>query len=370
MVVAGSRLHAVRYKNAFNKYIKEQGYTDIHPLVAFSGTVRDPETGVEYTEPEMNVDVRTNRNNPETRLPERFDSNDYQLLLVANKYQAGFDQPKLQAMYVDKRLEGVQAVQTLSRLNRTYPGKDHPFVLDFINDREDIYASFKPYFDATSLQEVTDPQQLEEIKHEMDQMQVYHWFEVNAFAKIFYKPAAKHQRQDHARMEQELHPAVDRFKGLDEDQRQLFRDKLRRYVNTYSFLSQIMPWNDPDHEKLYSFEWFLLPHLPTGREVHIISPEDDVALRYYQLERVASDPINLDEGENVQVKSPTDVGSGKATDEEALLSSIIKVLNERFGADFTEEDRLFFEQVTEHANQDEQVVQKTSHLTPLRAWLF
>ncbi len=258
----------------------------------------------------------------------------------------------------------IKDVQTLSRLNRTYPGKDHPFVLDFVNDREDIYASFKPYFDATSLQEVSDPQQLEEIKHEMDQMQVYHWSEVDAFAEIFYKLAAKHQRQDHARMEQQLQPAVDRFKGLEEDQRQLFRDKLRGYVNIYSFLSQIMPWNDPDHEKLYSFGRFLLPHLPTGREVHIISPEDDVALRYYRLERVASDPINLDEGEDVQVKSPTDVGSGKATDKEAPLSSIIEVLNERFGTDFTEEDRLFFEQIKEHASQDEQVIH-TAKANPL-----
>jgi len=357
MVVAGSRLHAVRYMNAFNKYLKDRGYTDIHPLVAFSGTVRDPDASMEYTEPGMNTDVRTGDSIPEARLPERFDSDDYQVLLVANKYQTGFDQPKLLAMYVDKRLEGVQAVQTLSRLNRNYPGKEEPFVLDFVNEREDIYASFKPYFDATSLEEVSDPQQLEEIKHEMDQMQVYHWPEVDAFAEIFYKPVSKHQRKDHARMEQQLQPAVDRFKELEEEQQQLFRDKLRGYVNIYSFLSQIMPWSDSDHEKLYSFGRFLLPHLPTGREEHIISPEDDVALRYYRLEQVATDPINLDEGDDVEVKSPTDVGSGKATDEQAPLSSIIEVLNERFGTDFTEEDRLFFEQVTEHASQNEQVIQ-------------
>ena len=149
MVVTSSRLHAVRYKLAFERYIAENGYTDIRPLVAFSGTVQDPETGIEYTEPGMNTDVVTGKPISETQLPERFDSPDYQVLLVANKYQTGFDQPLLHTMYVDKRLDGVQAVQTLSRLNRMIPGKDAPFVLDFVNDAEDIYRAFKPYYDTT-----------------------------------------------------------------------------------------------------------------------------------------------------------------------------------------------------------------------------
>ena len=194
MVVTSSRLHAVRYMLAFERYIAENNYTDIRPLVAFSGTVKDPETGLEYTEPGMNKDCVSGKSIGEKQLPERFDSPDYQVLLVANKYQTGFDQPLLCAMYVDKRLDGVQAVQTLSRLNRKIPGKENPFVLDFVNEAEDIYKAFKPYYDATSLQEGSDPQQLEKLKHELDAAQVYFWSEVEAFARVFYKPVARQSR--------------------------------------------------------------------------------------------------------------------------------------------------------------------------------
>lgn len=365
MLVTSSRLHAVRYMLAFEKYIAENNYDDVRPLVAFSGTVRDPDSGLEFTEPGMNTDIVTGKSINESQLPERFDSNDYQILLVANKYQTGFDQPLLQTMYVDKRLAGVQAVQTLSRLNRMYPGKEAPFVLDFVNDPDDIYMAFKPYYDTTSLQDTSDPDQLETLKYEMNEMQIYHWSEVEAFAAIFYKPMEKHNIHDHARMEKHLQPAVDRFEALEsEDQRQIFRDKLRSYVNLYGFLSQIMPWTDPDLEKLYSFGRFLLPHLPTGRDVIVIRPEDDVALRYYRIERVASGAIDLDDGDMVEVKSPTDVGTGKAKDKEAPLSDIIEVINEKFGTEFTEEDRLFFEQIKEKACADDRIVQ-TANANPL-----
>ena len=365
MVVTPSRLHAVRYMLAFQKYIADNGYKDVRPLVAFSGTVKDEDTGIEYTEPGMNIDVVTGRNISESQLPERFDTNDYNVLLVANKYQTGYDQPLLQTIYVDRRLAGVQAVQTLSRLNRNYPGKEPPFVLDFVNRSDDIYAAFKPYYDVTSLQDTSDPEQLETLKHEMDEMQVYHWSEVEAFAQIFYKPLAKHSVSDHARMEKHLQPAVDRFKALeDDDQRHLFRDKLRSYVNLYAFLSQIIPWTDADQERLYSFGRFLLPHLPTGRDIVLISPEDDVALEYYRQARISSGAIDLDTGEAVEVKSPTDVGTGKAKDPPAPLSDIIGVLNERFGTEFTEEDRLFFQQIKEKACSDKRVVQ-TATANPL-----
>ncbi len=191
MVVTSSRLHAVRYMLAFQRYIGENGYTDVRPLVAFSGTVRDPETGFEYTEPGMNKDVITGKPISEAALPERFGSSDYNILLVANKYQTGFDQPLLHTMYVDKRLDEVQAVQTLSRLNRMIPGKDAPFVLDFVNEAEDIFRAFKPYYDKTELEEVSDPGALEALKHELDQVQVYYWSEIEAFAQILYKPAIR-----------------------------------------------------------------------------------------------------------------------------------------------------------------------------------
>jgi type I restriction enzyme R subunit len=357
MVVTSSRLHAVRYMQAFERYIAENKYTDIRPLVAFSGTVKDPDTGLEYTEPGMNTDCVSGKPISERQLPERFTSPDYQVLLVANKYQTGFDQPLLCAMYVDKRLDGVQAVQTLSRLNRKIPGKENPFVLDFVNEAEDIYRAFKPYYDATSLQEGSDPQQLEKLKHELDAAQVYFWSEVEAFARVFYKPVAKQSAHDHAAMQLHLQPAVDRFKAMeDEAKRSEFREKLNGYVNIYSFMSQIIPYGDPALEMLYSFGRFLLPHLPLDRDTERVKIGDEVGLQYYRLQRISSGEITLREGEPEGVKSPTDVGTGKAKEEKAPLSEIINVLNERFGTNFTEEDRFFFEQIREKATANEQVV--------------
>ena len=363
MVVTSSRLHAVRYKLAFERYIKERGYTDIRPLVAFSGTVKDPDTGLEFTEPAMNVDSVTGKPISEAQLPERFGSSDYQVLLVANKYQTGFDQPLLHTMYVDKRLDGVQAVQTLSRLNRKIPGKDDPFVLDFVNPPEDIYSAFKPYYDATSLQETSDITKLEALKHELDEAQVYHWAEVEAFAKIFYRSPDKQKAADHAAMQKQLQPAVDRFKAIEDDeQRREFREKLNGYVRVYAFMSQIVPYADPEMEMLYSYGRFLVPHLPIERDP-TIKLTDEVGLQYYRLERVSSGMINLNEGEPVGVRSPTDVGTGKAKDEKAPLSEIVTVLNDRFGTEFNEEDRLFFEQITERAAKNEQVI-KTAAANP------
>lgn len=357
MVVTASRLHAVRYKLAFEQYIKEHGYDDVRPLVAFSGTVLDPDTSLEYTEPEMNKDVVTGKPIGEKQLPERFDSSDYQILLVANKYQTGFDQPLLHTMYVDKRLDGVQAVQTLSRLNRMIPGKDEPFVLDFVNQAEDIYFAFKPYYDSTNLQESSNPEQLETLKHELNQTQIYHWSEVEAFAQIFYRAPDKQSPSDHARMERHLQPAVDRYKGVeDEEQQKAFRDKLNGYVRMYAFLSQIIPYTDAELEKLYSFGRFLAPKLPLSRTDEVLKVEEDVTLQYYRLERIYSGAINLGEGEAVGVKAPTEVGSSKAQDEKAPLSAILQVLNDRFGTEFTEADRLFFQQIREKAIHHEQII--------------
>jgi type I restriction enzyme R subunit len=365
MVVTSSRLHAVRYKLAFEAYLAEQGYTDIRPLVAFSGEVTDPETGMKYTEPGMNTDIVTGKPISEGALPARFDSPDYEILLVANKYQTGFDQPKLCAMYVDKRLDGVQAVQTLSRLNRMIPGKEAPFVLDFVNDAENIYRAFKPYYDKTELKEVSDPANLEALKHELDQAQVYHWGEVEAFTRVFYKPLERQGPADHAEMQRHLQPAVDRFKAIaDEDVREEFHEKLSGYVSVYAFLSQIVPYADPDLEMLYSFGRYLLPHLPLDRDTSVVTLGDEVALQFYRLQRIAEGPIRVSEGTPQFVKSPTEVGTGKAKDEKAPLSEIIDVLNERFGTQFTEEDRLFFQQIKEKACKSEQVRQ-TALANPL-----
>ena len=365
MVVTSSRLHAVRYLIAFKRYIAENGYTDVRPLVAFSGTVIDPDTGLQYTEPGMNMDCVSGKPISEKQLPERFSSLDYQILLVANKYQTGFDQPLLQAMYADKRLDGVQAVQTLSRLNRKIPGKDNPFVLDFVNAADDIYKAFKPYYDATSLQEKSDPQQMEALKHDLDATQVYFWSEVEAFARVLYRPLDKKSPADHAHLQRHLQPAVDRFKAMeDEEKRSDFREKLRGYVNIYAFLSQVIPYGDPALEMLYSFGRFLLPHLLLDRDLERVKLGDEVDLEYYRLQRIYSGEITLGQGDPEGVKSPTDVGTGKANDEKVPLSEIIQLLNERFATSFTEEDRLFFEQIREKASKNQQVIQ-TALANPL-----
>lgn len=364
MVVTSSRLHAVRYMLSFQEYIRENKYTDIRPLVAFSGTVKDPDTGFEYTEPAMNIDVVTGKNISEAQLPEKFDTSDYQVLLVANKYQTGFDQPLLCAMYVDKRLDGVQAVQTLSRLDRTHPGKEPPFVLDFVNEVEGIYYAFKPYYDVTTLEKPTDPGHLEILKHELNAMQVYHKSEVEAFAHIFYLPPHKQNPSDHARMEKHIQPAVDRFKALDEDHRNTFYEKLTAYVRFYAFISQIIPYSDVELEILYSFGRYLIPRLDLGNDVVNPHPEKEVELQYYRIEKIMSGAIVMDEEESVGVKSPTAVGTSKAKDENKPLSEIIATLNDRFGTEFTEEDRLFFEQIKEKACKDERVIQ-TARANPL-----
>src|SRR5258708_2520115 len=365
MVVTASRLHAVRFKLAFDRYIGENGYTDVRSLVAFSGKVTDPDTGLEYTEPGMNQDVITGKPISESQLPKRFESMDYQILLVANKYQTGFDEPLLHTMYVDKRLDGVQAVQTLSRLNRTIPAKHAPFFLYFVYDSEDIFRAFKPYYDKTGLQQASDPSSLERLKHELGQEQIYHHNEIEAFAQIFYKPKEKQSPADHAQMHKHLQPAVERVNALEDDEKkQEFRDKLSGYVQLYSFLSQIIPYGDPELEMLYSFGKLLLPHLRLSRDNTPINLSDDVELQYYRLERVYSGPIELKQGDAEGVKSPTDVGTGKATEEKAPLSEIIGVLNERFGTSFTDEDRLFFQQIKEKAVHNERVIQ-TALANPL-----
>lgn len=357
MLVTSSRLAAVTYKLAFERYFKEQGYTDMRALVAFSGTVRDPQTGLEYTEPGMNPDCVTGAPIGEKQLPNRFASPDYQILLVANKYQTGFDQPLLAAMYVDKRLDGVQAVQTLSRLNRMTPGKEAPFVLDFVNEAEDIYKAFKPYYDTTSLQDVTDPHRMEELKHELDGMRVYTWSEVEAFATVFYRPVPKKEYTDHAELERHLTPAVDRFKGLDQETQDRFRDRLMAFGKLYSFLSLIIPYTDKEWEMLASYGRCLLPRLPREGEDGQVHLGDDVSLRYYRLQRVFSGSIDLAQGDEVPVKSPGDMGTGKTQEDKAPLSELIEQLNARFGEGLGEEDRLFFAQIQEKALNTDAIVE-------------
>jgi type I restriction enzyme, R subunit len=355
MVVTCSRLHAVRYKQAFEKYIAEKGYNDIGVLVAFSGVVKDPDVpDQQYTEVGMNKGIR------EKELRKKFDTDEYQVLLVANKYQTGFDQPLLHSMYVDKRLSGVQAVQTLSRLNRTTPGKTDTFVLDFVNEAEEIRRSFQPYYEQTVVAESADPQQLYQLQHRLDAAQVYFQTEVEQFAKIFYKPKAKQTTQDQAEMYRHLNPAVDRFKGLAEEKQEEFTNALKGFVRLYGFLAQVMPFQDADLEKLYTFARFLELKLPRDERQAGLAIDDDVALGYYRLDKISEGSILLKGAEPIGLYGPTELGTRTAKPKDVPLSEIIDVLNERFGTNFKPADQLFFNQVIEEAKADKAVTEQAA----------
>jgi type I restriction enzyme, R subunit len=353
MVVTSSRLHAVRYHQAFEKYIAEQGYQDVGVLVAFSGVVRDPDVDdTEYTEVGLNKGIK------ERELPDKFASDAYQLLLVANKYQTGFDQPLLHTMYVDKRLSGVQAVQTLSRLNRMAPGKEDTFVLDFVNDTEEIERSFQPYYEQTTVAETADPHQLYELQHRLQAFQVFWEQEVEAFCKHFYAPKAKQTVSDQAEMYRQLGPPVERFKAQGEAEQDEFRNALSGYVKLYSFLSQVMPFTDPDLEKLYSFGRFLELKLPKDEKKAPLDLSGEVALEYYRLDKITEGQIVLAVAEPIALWGPTQVGTRQAKEVQVPLSEIIQVLNEKFGTEFTKADQLLFDQFIQEAKQDQEVVER------------
>lgn len=351
MVVTGSRLHAVRYKQAFDKYIKTKGYTDIKSLVAFSGSVDDPKLpGQSFTEVGMNQGIK------EKELPDKFASDDYQVLLVAEKYQTGFDQPLLHTMYVDKRLSGIQAVQTLSRLNRTCTGKEDTFILDFVNKAEDIFTSFKPYYEDTPVEPLVDPHHLYELQHNLLEPAVFFEAEIDEFATIYFKPRLKETVHDHGKMNGVLDLAVERFKALPQPEQEDFKSKCVSFRNLYGFLAQIIPYQDSDLEKLYIYLRFLLTKLPRRKADDFISVEDEVNLSYYRLQKISEGQIDLTPKEANPLKAPSDVGTG-TPDEEVQLSQLIDLLNERFGTDFTPADQLFFDQISKEAMQDRHLQQ-------------
>ena len=352
MVVTGSRLAAVRYKLAFDRYIKEQGYTGIRSLVAFSGSVEDPDVPESsYTEVGMNDGVR------ESELPETFGRDDYRVLLVAEKYQTGFDQPLLQTMYVVKRLAGVQAVQTLSRLNRIAPGKSRTFVLDFVNEEDEIYKAFKPYYETTPVGENADPHRLSELQHRLLEWAIYTPDDVTSFAEVWYRRRRDHSASDHRVMNAVLDAVVQRFQDREEEEREEFRGQLKAYRNLYAFLSQIIPYQDTDFERLYAFVRNLLAKLPPPGDGEGFVLDDEVALRFFRLQQMSQGSIDLSGGEADPLKGPTDVGTASAKDEEVTLSSLIERLNERFGTDFTEADQLFFDQIRASAENDETITE-------------
>ena len=350
MVVTGSRLEAVRYKQNFDRYIQEKGYA-IKSLVAFSGTVVDDKlAGVTYTEPGMNQDIS------EKELPEKFATQEYQILLVAEKYQTGFDQPLLHTMFVDKRLAGIQAVQTLSRLNRIHPLKEDTFVLDFVNDREEIRGAFKTYYEGSEMGEEVDPARMYAIKGELDASGIYLDEEVERFSAVYFKPKRRQSSLDHQTMNAALDPAVSRFtarRNDNQEEAEDWRGKVQAFLNLYAFLSQVIPYQDSDLERLYVFLRHLAAKLPRRKSGPAYQFDDELRLEYYRLQKISEGSISLQDGEARRLDGPTEIGSGLVRPQPVPLSQLINIVNERFGTDFNQADQLFFDQIVEAAMADD-----------------
>jgi type I restriction enzyme R subunit len=348
MVVTSSRKLAKRYFEEFNLYIKENGYEkEIKILVAFSGSVVDDNYPDGVSEPQLT-------GYGEKELPGIFKKDEYKILIVADKYQTGFDQPMLHTMYVDKKLSGVKAVQTLSRLNRTAPGKEDTFVLDFVNDRDTIFESFQPYYEKTIVIEEPEPNHLYDLKAKLDEWQIYWQNEIDLFSNIYFQPSGKMTAKDQSKLYAFIDPAVERFKVIEtEDEKEEFKKSLRTWTNLYAFMAQIMPFKEPEFEKFYAYAKLLQTKLPKRILSEQLHFDDEVVMEYYRLQKIKEGSIDLIKNEDGELDGLTEAGIKRAKEEKAPLSEIIELLNDRFGTEFEEADRLFFNQIEEELINDE-----------------
>lgn len=339
MIVTQSREHALRYFFGVRDYIANNGYSDLKALVAFSGDLKH--NGETYTEAELN-------GFSETELPSRFDGvrpdgtpfpEQYQILIVAEKYQTGFDQPKLCAMYLDRKLAGLQAVQTLSRLNRTMAGKERTFILDFQNSIEDIQNAFRPYYEQTTLEAISDPNQVYDLEGRLMKFGYLDRNEIERFAATFY--SGRLDGADRAQLEGLVRQAVGRFEAdEDEGRQEEFRQLLKSFMRFYSFIAQVIRLEDTGLEKLYSYGAWLARLLP-NREVppDIEITEDMLRLQAFKVEQKEAGSAGLSPGDYAALKAINEFGAKPYTeDEQKELSEIVKAFNDRHGTAFTEAD--------------------------------
>lgn len=351
MIVTSSRLHAVRYMKEFKKYIEEKGYTDLDVLVAFSGTVNDD--GEEYTEPKLNV-TKSGERVQEKQLKETFHSDDFNLLIVAEKYQTGFDEPLLHTMFVDKKLRGVRAVQTLSRLNRTMQGKRDTFVLDFVNTEEEIFEAFQPFYEATTLKEGININLIYDTQSKLRKYHIYNNDDIDAVIKISEQA---HKRQDErllGRMSSVFKPVINRYEELEDDIKYEFRVTLRNFNKWYNYISQIDRTFDKELLEESIFTGFLLKFIPKEKREKV-NIDDKVKLKYYKLQQDFKGEILLvaeDEESGIKEHPESVNATVKPPDERDSLEEIIQRINERFPEDFTEGDRVLVETLDKTLKKD------------------
>lgn len=353
MVVTASRLHAVRYYHEFKRYIEKNHYDDLDILIAFSGVVNDVSKHGDtafYTEEGMNKreDGTTIK---EKQLPEEF-HHDFNCLIVAEKYQTGFDEPLLHTMFVDKKLDGVKAVQTLSRLNRTYKGKEDTFVLDFVNTAEDMKASFSRFYESTTLDEEVNINLIYQAQSTLRKYRLYNSDDIENFIKIYYKDG-KQTEKDLGKMTSLLKPVVDRYNELEIEDRFEFRMTIRNFNKWYSYIAQIARMFDKDLQKEFTFTSYLAKMLPKEIDKKI-DLDDKLKLEFYKLEEtfkgdISLNPIKDDEVlKNVKSFIPQSV----TVSDDDLLENIIKRINDRFNGVFNEGDRVIVETIYKKVIQD------------------
>ena len=346
MLVTRSRLHCVRYYLAFKKLMKEKGLP-YEPLVAFSGTVEDPDTGAKHTENSLN------QLGPKTDIRDAFKLPKYRILIVANKFQTGFDCPPLHTMWVDKKLGGVSAVQTLSRLNRTMwsEGKTEVVVLDFVNEAESIQNAFQDFYQTTFLTEETDPNKLYDLAAELRNLEIYTQQDVDEFAEVFF---------DDSKPGELLQPILDRvvqqWNQRDEETREDFRSLLQSFSRLYGYVGQLIDFEDTDLEKLYVFARNLNRKLPPreggGLPKDIL---DEVDLESFRIQETYEGSLSLDQQDGEVRGISTDVGGGTSEPEKDYLSNIVTVLNETYGLDLDERDKVRVREIVEDVETDESV---------------
>ena len=347
MVVTSSRLAAVRYFHAVKDYIRQNGYTDINVLAAFSGAVEDG--GVEYTEPRLNVradGTHISENQTKAEFHENFG-----VLIVAEKYQTGFDEPLLHTMIVDKKLRGVKAVQTLSRLNRICPGKTDTFILDFANSADDIKAAFQPFYQETTLSGEVNTDLLYQVQKELRGFAVYADSDIGAFANEYFKDSRQDSRAM-GRMTSALKPVAERYNGLSDDDRYQFRRKCRSLIKWYGYISQIARTFDADFHKEYVFIRYLFGLLPEEPKKPV-DLEGKLRLEYYKLKETFRGAIRLEQ--KPEPFAPAGSKGASKPEEEEKLDEILKKINDRYKGDFTEADRVMVESLRAKLMQDEKL---------------